>query len=55
MCPQPGSVNDVDESTSSGNAAHNDDTASRNQDTIESIVEMVDVLSIKDSDKMILK
>ena len=51
ICPQPGSVNDFDDSASSGNAAHNDDAANRNKDMLESIVEIVDVLWMKDSDE----
>ena len=33
-CTQPGSANDVDDSTSSGNAAQNYDAARRNQYTL---------------------
>ena len=37
-CTQPGSANDVDDSTSSGNAAHDDDASRRNKDTPERLV-----------------
>ena len=51
ICPQPGSANNVDEPTSSGREAHNDDTEIRNQYVLERIVEMVGTPSMKGVDE----
>ena len=49
-CTQPKSANDVDDSTSSGNAVQNDEATSRNQGTLERLVEMINAVSMKSVD-----
>ena len=52
---QVGSTNDVDNSATSDNAAQDNDTTSRNQDTLERLVEMVDALLMKEADEIDLE
>ena len=42
--PQPGSTNDVDNSATSGNTAHNNGTERKNQDTLERLIEIIGAL-----------
>ena len=48
--PQPENENDIDDPTCSDNALHNNDSTSTNQDTLERLVEMVDAVSMKNTD-----
>ena len=48
--PQPENENDIDDPTCSDNVVHNNDTTITNQDKIERLVEMVDAVSMKNTE-----